>query len=235
MCRMLGITNFDYDKHSELLRNFFKLAETGKTLKGDSCGHLDGWGIGWYKNSRAFIHKSGKPITKEKDAYFGLLEKIGRSLVLIAHLRKSAYSDPNTKKDAHPFKYKNVIFAHNGTICDYEKLIGQISPQDKPPYKALDSEIYARFIISRSARNLKKKLSEAVSFIRENNKYSSLTCLLTDGKTLYAYREFTKSPEYYTLYRARSGKSNIISSEPVSDKLDWEALSLTKILSISTP
>jgi len=221
---MIGITNFDYadSEHKELMANFFLLGEKGKTLAEDSSGHLDGWGVGYYKEGKAFVRKSAGSIVAEKNRYFKILEKIGKSPVLIAHFRKSAWPDTNTVANSHPFEHKNILFAHNGTIYDYEKLIGQIEHKDRLAHKVLDSEMFARFIVTRRTGNLKKKLSQAISVIRENNKYSSLNCLLTDGKNLYAYREYTKNPEYYTLFSARSGKSKIYSSEEVSEKLDWE-------------
>ncbi|MDI6641191.1 MAG: hypothetical protein QME68_02650 [Elusimicrobiota bacterium] len=85
---MLGIKNFDYTLHKELLESFFKLAQVGKTLKGDTSGHLDGWGIGYYKNGEAVVHKSANSVIKEGKEFFEIVEKIVTSKVLIIHYQK---------------------------------------------------------------------------------------------------------------------------------------------------
>lgn len=51
--------------------------------------------------------------------------------------------------------------------------------------------------------------------------YSSTTLLMTDGETLYAYRDATKEPEYYTLFTARgAGGSTFVTQEPLPGLTD---------------
>lgn len=233
MCRILGIKHFDYIKHKELVENFFQLAETGKTLKGDSPGHTDGWGIGYYKNGEAVVHKSGGSVIKEKRNFFAILEKIAHSKVLILHFRKSAWTNTNSAKNSHPFQYKNILFAHNGTIYDYKKLLKDIELDNKSTFNGFDSEIYFLYIINHLSLGLKNAFKKSVSQIKKNNKYSSLTSIFTDGRVLYAYREYTKSPDYYTLYSTQLDNSKIISSEPVSEKLKWKILRKGELFSMN--
>lgn len=294
MCRIFGIKHFDYTKHKELVENFFKLAEIGKTLKGDRPGHTDGWGIGYYKNGEAVIHKSGGSVIKEKNDFFSTLEKIAYSKVLIVHFRKSAWLGTNGAENSHPFRYKNILehpdfhwdaglgsvrgeesasprgvtvpiksgrqrqagrrkgahallaaklcvnpygsipegdilFAHNGTIYDYKNLLKNIKPKNNSHFNSLDSEVFFLYIMNFISSGLENAFKKSVSQIIKNNKHSSLTCIFTDGHTLYAYREYSKSPDYYTLYSAKLGNSGIISSEPVSQKLKWEILRKEKL------
>src|SRR4030042_2976014 len=140
MCRMLGLKNFVFRKHREILENFFELAESGKTLPGDPPGHLDGWGIGYYKNGKAFVHKSGGSIVEEKQDFFKTCEKVGTSRILLLHLRKSAWSDTSSPVHAHPFAAGNILFSHNGTIRDFKSLRKEIT-HDIPHPGALDSEV----------------------------------------------------------------------------------------------
>jgi glutamine amidotransferase len=63
---MLGLKNFEYGRHKEILENFLTLADAGKVPPGDAPGHRDGWGIGYYQNGQATVHKSGGSIKKAK-------------------------------------------------------------------------------------------------------------------------------------------------------------------------
>ena len=45
MCRVLGITNFDYARHRRIVERFCALARCGAVMAGDPPGHEDGWGV----------------------------------------------------------------------------------------------------------------------------------------------------------------------------------------------
>jgi len=233
MCRMLGIKHFDYTKHRELVENFFKLAEIGKVPENSNPGHTDGWGIGYYKNDEAVVRKSGGSVIKEKSDFFETLGKIAYSPVLIIHFRKSAWAGTNSPDNSHPFQYKHILFAHNGTIYDYKNLLKDIKPNDRLQFAALDSEVFFLYIINNISSGIDHAFKKSVSHIMKNNRYSSLTCVFTDGCSLYAFREYTKSPDYYTLYYAKLGNSDIISSEPISEKINWEILRKDKLFCVN--
>jgi predicted glutamine amidotransferase len=225
---MLGINNFNYIAHKKTLESFFLLAKNGKTLKGDSKGHTDGWGIAYYKGNKLSIYKSGKSVLKEKNKYFSKLKKIGKSGVLIVHFRKSSWKDTNASAHAHPFGYKNISLGHNGTVYDYKKLLNHIPKTFHLNSEALDSEVYFYHILSYALEGLKKALLKSSAYIRKNNKYSSLTALLSDGRKLFAYRQYSKSPDYYTLYHSKLKNTDLVSSEPLA-KTGWSKLSKNKI------
>jgi len=224
MCRLLGIKHFDFEKHGELLENFAALAETGKVLNKENPGHNDGWGIGYYRDGKASVYKSGNSIAKERKTYLKKLEDIAHSPVLIAHLRKSAWPGTTSAPNSHPFEYKNLMLAHNGTIRDYEKLFEKISPGNKPGHNALDTEVLLRFVSNSLSADIQNAFKESAAYIIKNNSYTSLNCIFSDGKKLCAYREYAKNPRYYSLYHAQAGNSRIISSEPLSQGLEWKLL-----------
>ncbi|HCJ66093.1 MAG TPA: class II glutamine amidotransferase [Elusimicrobia bacterium] len=217
MCRMLGIKNFDYQKHKKVIEEFFKLAQSGKTLPGNSPGHLDGWGIGYYQNGQAIVFKSGNSVVEEKDKFFKKIREIAKSKILILHFRKSAWKNTSNTKNAHPFKYKNYLFAHNGTIYDYKHLLKM---------NALDSETFFRFILGSPGNSPTEKIKKAVENIKNKHKFSSLTFLFSEGINLYAYRDYQKSPDYYTLYQDNS----LISSQPLPFKNRWKILKSKKLV-----
>jgi glutamine amidotransferase len=225
---MLGLKNFVYQKHREILENFFELAEVGKIPPGNTPGHLDGWGIGFYKNGKAVVHKSGVSIVKEKQEFFETCERVKASKILLLHLRKSSWSETSKSAHAHPFAAGNILFAHNGTIRDFKTLHKKII-QDPPHPEMLDSEVYFRYIMSFISLGLAKAFPRAVRHIKTNHTYSSLTCLFTDGNLLYGFREYTKYPWYYSLYYSTSKEAMIISSQPVSPRLRWKMLPKGKL------
>ncbi len=228
MCRMLGLKNFVFRKHREILENFFELATSGKSPPGDTPGHLDGWGIGFYKNGKAIVHKSGGSIVEEKREFFETCERVNTSRILLLHLRKSSWSGTSKVAHAHPFAVGNILFAHNGTIRDFKPLREKII-HDPPPPGALDSEIYFRYVMSFAPLDLAKAFGKAACHIRKVHTYSSLTCLLADGNLLYAFREYTKDPWYYSLYDAPTGEATIVASQPVSPDLRWKMLPKGKL------
>lgn len=79
MCRMIGIKHFDYDKHKDILTGFLGLARDGKVLPGDSTGHTDGWGIGYYKNRKAVITKSGHSANIDRARILNILKTIQKN------------------------------------------------------------------------------------------------------------------------------------------------------------
>src|SRR4030042_4234906 len=223
MCRMLGLKDFVFRRHREILENFFKLAESGKNLPGDTPGHLDGWGVGFYKNGKAFVHKSGSSIVKEKREFFDICERVKASRILLLHLRKSSWSGTSKLAHAHPFVSGNILFTHNGTIRDFKALRKRIT-HDPPHSEALDSEVYFRYVMNFAPLGLAKAIRKAACHIKTSHTYSSLPCLFADGNLLYGFREYTKNPWYYSLYYTPDQEATIVASQPVSQDLRWRML-----------
>lgn len=229
---MIGITDYSYHVHKTFLEGFFELAKRGKVPPHNKPFHLDGWGIGYYKNGRAGVIKSAKSVLKEKDRFFNALRKINRSKILIVHLRKSAWKNTNLVKNTHPFKFNNVIFCHNGTVLDYKPLIKEIKNELGPGKGALDSEVLFKYALSQKGNGIKTKFKKTFKDIEKSLKHTSLTSLFSDGKNLYAYLEFTKLPAYYTLFMSEYKNSSIVCSEPPVKNLKWKLLQKRKITAI---
>lgn len=228
MCRMMAITGFDLSRHKGIVDNFFRLAVKGKVPPKNAPGHLDGWGIGWHKNGKAKILKSGNSIVKEKARFYAALRLIGKADILMLHLRKAAWDKTARQKHAHPFVFKGRIFSHNGTIFDYKKLLPKIPKEHRPESGALDTEVYFRYLI----KGFPEDFNKSIKFIKGSNEYSSLSFLLSDGRKLYAYRQYSKWPDYYTLYKATENGSAIISSEPLDSALSWKLIKPGKLYGV---
>lgn len=231
MCRLLGVTNFEYSRHHKLVKNFCELARTGTVMAGDPPGHGDGWGLAFYQDGKPVVHKSGGNLLDEADKVVGILSGIGKAPVVILHLRKSAWNDTSCTRHAHPFHCNNVVFAHNGTVYDYQGLI----PSIKVPglgEDALDTEVFFYHFMSSQSLELGRAFLETVSIIKQGYKFSALNCLFSDGAKLFAYRDYAKEPEYYTLYKSRSETSSLISSQPLDEDIQWEMMGKEEFLEI---
>jgi glutamine amidotransferase len=222
---MMAITEFDFNKHKDVIENFFKLSTEGKVPPKNAPGHLDGWGIGWYKNGKANIIKSGNSVVKEKKRFFDSLRKVGKSKILMVHFRKAAWDKSSKEKHAHPFVFDNFIFSHNGTIFDYHKLLPLIPGKNLPEDGALDTEVFFRYLANGFPSNFRK----SINYIIKNNKYSSLSFLMSGEDKLYAYRNFSKWENYYTLYKTNICGSVIISSQPVLPSASWKLIGTDKL------
>jgi glutamine amidotransferase len=228
MCRILAITSFDYKKHYAFIEGFFALAACGKVPPGNEPGHLDGWGIGYYVKGEAKVIKSGNSIVDEKALFYKSIQEIVSSPVIILHLRKSAWNGTSAERHAHPFANNNCLFAHNGVISDYQSLYPEISAANRPAYDSLDTEVWFRHVLDQNAASLADKLDKSSSHIRAHFLYTAMNCVITDGKSLSALRDYNKLPDYYSLYSASIDGSNFVCSQEIATA-PWRPIPLAKL------
>ena len=231
MCRVLGITNFDYARHRDIVARFCELARTGVVMAEDPPGHEDGWGLAFYEEGRLVVHKSGASLLEETDRVFGILSAAKTSPVMILHLRKSAWANTSNTRHAHPFRHDNTVFFHNGVVYDYQGLMPDI---DLPGLKAdaRDTEVLFYHFMSGKTGDLGRAFLDTVALIRQKHNYSALNCLFSDGVKFFAYRDYAREPDYYSLYKACSDDSWLISSEPLDAAIRWEMMAQEEFLAI---
>jgi predicted glutamine amidotransferase len=212
MCRMLAFTG--YESMGDLLQRFQKLAVDGKST--DGRGHRDGWGIGWF-NPGCYLIKKGECAVTSR-TYADTVTRVNRESpqVVLAHLRKASPGTPVTDEEAHPFQKDNLLFCHNGSIYQ----VG-----GKPLGEELDSILFFKKIQETS-------LKEAISYFRAL-KYTSLTCILTDSNTIWAYRDCTEKEDYYTLYYLKTKEYVLFCSEPIIPGA-WTLLGNGELVTAST-
>ncbi len=231
MCRILGLTQFDYAQHRHLVERFYALVRSGAVMTGDPPGHEDGWGLAFYQDGRLVVHKSGANLLEETDRINAILREAGRSPLLILHLRKSAWANTSSTRHAHPFQQGEKVFFHNGVVYDYQELLPQITVPGLAD-DARDTEVFFYHVLSGAAQGLGEGFLASVARIRERHRYSALNCLFSDGRTLFAYRDYAKEGDYYSLYKACTGDSWLISSEPLDERLPWQMMAQEEFLAI---
>ena len=107
-------------KHS-LIHQSYRSQERKEPLNGD------GFGIGWYdwKFSRQpCLFTSIRPAWADRN-----LERLSpfiASSCLFAHVRAASPGLPITELNCHPFRYKHLIWMHNGHIQNFQKIKRQL-------------------------------------------------------------------------------------------------------------
>jgi predicted glutamine amidotransferase len=231
MCRVLGITNFEHARHQKIVDKFIQLARCGMVMAGDPPGHEDGWGLAFYQEGQLVVHKSGISLLEEAENVLRILSTAKTSPLMILHLRKSAWGDRLSTRHAHPFHHDNTVFFHNGVVYDYQKLLPAITLPGLEA-DALDTEVFFYRVMSGEAQDLGRNFLDTAAHIKRHHRFSALNCLFSDGVKLYAYRDFAKEPDYYSLYKAFSANSCFVSSEPLDEKIRWEMMAKEEFLAI---
>jgi glutamine amidotransferase len=231
MCRVLGITNFDYARHQKIVERFCELALSGVVMAEDPPGHEDGWGLAFYREGQLIVHKSGISLLEETDKVIGILSAAKNSSLMILHLRKSAWGDRYSTRHAHPFHFENTVFFHNGVVYDYQGLLPDINLPGLGA-DALDTEVFFYHFMSGKGQDLGRNFLDTAALIKRKHRYSALNCLFSDGAKLFAYRDYAKEADYYSLYKAFSDHSCLISSEPLDETMRWEMMAQEGFLTI---
>ena len=86
--------------------------------------------------------------------------------------------------------------------------------------------------MSGKAQNLGGKFLKSAALIKRKHNYSAMNCLFSDGAKLFAYRDYAKEQDYYSLYKASSDTSCLISSEPLDEKMQWKTMAQEEFLTI---
>ena len=201
MCRMVGVV-FRNEFPIESLNDLRDVARHGMIPGEPDPGHNDGWGIVSFRNGTPlYVGRSSRPIFNDESYESALCDvpKLEVPNILVAHARalsNGAATIPNT----HPFVMDGIVLCHNGTVknikfksrhqvkgeTDTEKLLARLAD------KVEDGDDLGR--------SVKQLIKEDI----HSNEYTAAILFISDGKKLYAYRDFSigKSPVYYDLKMA---------------------------------
>jgi glutamine amidotransferase len=95
-----------------------------KPLKVVAKGTTLGWGIGFYQAGEVLLRR--RPIDERPEIDVAELAKDLRADVLIGHVRTATVGNLRTE-NTHPFRYRQWLFAHTGTIDGYGPLRERVS------------------------------------------------------------------------------------------------------------
>ncbi len=227
MCRLLGLIGKPPLPVREALETFYPLCKKGHVKCIMEPGHLDGWGVSGFNGGRAvYFDRCADAADHDEARFKAAAAKAGKSNspIVIAHLRKASMGDRDIA-NTHPFHARDWVFAHNGTVFG---AMASLPITDGRLQGATDSERLMFWILEHVAHetDVTTALAELLKNTREKLVYSSLTFLLSDGKSLWAYRDFgdkrlekgetvQEREKYYTLYTAKLEHGTIVCSEPL--------------------
>ena len=81
------------------------------------------WGLGFYQAGEILLKR--RPIDDRRELPLGDLVKDLRADVLVAHVRTPTVGALRTE-NTHPFRYRQWLFAHTGTIPAFTRLSGRL-------------------------------------------------------------------------------------------------------------
>ncbi len=213
MCRLFGSRSLDAGAVTH------ELFHGANALRVQSREHPDGWGVGWYEKDVPRVVRSLTPA--HGDADFEKLSHFVTAQTVLAHVRKASIGRVSAE-NTHPFQRGAWLFAHNGTLPDWERVRGPLEALIDPSLRAelrgeTDSERCFLLFLSRLRRHCGVEradigsaaaaLTETVALVREvaehGDKKASTTFLATDGRLLLA---------------CRRGRTLFISSPPPDEK-----------------
>ncbi len=148
----------------------------------------------------------------------GAVGRISGRRWFMFHLRKASVGAPRVV-NSHPFVVDGMAFMHNGSV----KGLAHSFPASRKPLGQTDSEVYFLLLLDRLRNGgVFEAVSQTIPLLEQLD-YTSLTFIMQEGNSMYAYRQFSRNGEYYTLYFAQDGNSAIFSSEPLLG-LRWQLI-----------
>jgi predicted glutamine amidotransferase len=160
------------------LRAFTKLSEF----------HGDGWGMAAYDGSEACVEKA--PRRASDDPAYRELCRRGLGDLGLLHLRRATPGLPVEARNTHPFRYGDIIMAHNGAIHPQDRLGDLLTPAGQRRLGGTtDSEHYFLHVMSRLEENpgdLIAALDDAVAHIDASFTANSLNAIFLTPDALYA-------------------------------------------------
>ena len=167
----------------------------------------DGWGLGFYQGGEV-LHKKRPQTTGEALDWADIAGDV-RSHCVVAHLRQATVGDFRAE-NTHPFRLRQWLFAHNGTIDRFAALRPALLEQlpdflQRNVRGDTDSELFFHAVLSFlhdagqldnpdvDDRHVLHALRSSVALVDRlaaevGGKPGTLNLVLTNGRTLYALR-----------------------------------------------
>jgi predicted glutamine amidotransferase len=148
MCRLFG---FRSNVASRVHRS---LIEAENALVQQATAHSDGWGIGYYQGQEAYIVKAEGGAAD--DERFSRISRRLESQTMLVHVRRATVGDQDYL-NCHPFRHGCWVFAHNGTIFDFDRIRPFMENETLPDlstqaFGSTDSERFFYYLISSLVR-----------------------------------------------------------------------------------
>lgn len=203
MCRLFGFrSNVPTSAHRSL-------ASAENAMVTQAQKHSDGWGVGYFIGKEPYLFRAARGAAVDND--FITLSQRLQSKTFLVHVRKATVGQVDTL-NSHPFRYGSWLFAHNGTIFEFDRMKDLIEAEIADEFKQVlfgstDSERYFFFLLShmkeagipsdgRGALDLEaacqaqqRAISKIFRWAQELNiEPPKANYILTNGSTMFARR-----------------------------------------------
>ena len=178
-----------------------ELLHGANALRVQSREHPDGWGLGWYAGRVPQVVRSLTAAHGDED--FEEVSSFVTASTIVAHIRKASIGRV-ALENTHPFEWGPWLFAHNGTVPEWEKSRAAVEAEIDPALREklrgeTDSErCFLVFLTRLLARcdpaaagftEAAAALAETVGIVvRTCGAGAATTFLATDGRTMLACR-----------------------------------------------
>ena len=181
MCELLGMS---FNK--EVRPN---ISFRGFRYRGEANPH--GWGLAFYPDESAQVFK--EPIRARRSVLSEFLQDYENvwSRTFVAHVRFTSVGS-KSHKNTHPFyrelNGKEYVFAHNGTLGNYEQLaLGRFKPIGET-----DSEYTFCYLLGCIDEQVgehwtREDFDWLAEKLQEINEYGNFNCIFSDGEHLFCY------------------------------------------------
>jgi predicted glutamine amidotransferase len=232
MCRMIAFASAEPEDVGPFLAHLARFCESGYLVAGwkkhPGGNHPDGWGIAYRRGEEIRTVKSGKPAAADP-----LLRQVkARTDRFIGHVRFASNPATVNAENSHPFEWKGIVLAHNGTF--YGK-VGAEGDARKVSDTLVFLEKLAERWEERTLPGLAATLEEMLSDGGLVGKYSAANLLIAAGERLFAFRNHRRNGDYYTLYVRAGKEAAIVASQPPDEGPGWRLLENGELLELSPP
>jgi predicted glutamine amidotransferase len=228
----------------------------------------DGWGLGsWHGRAWTVVRSSGAVFKETKT--FERASRGAVSRIVLAHLREASNPRGLSHKklisldNTQPFQSGRYLFMHNGVLTIPVEVAARLGPYKKNLKGTNDSEVLFWSVLRniRKIGNVPKAFSRSVEELwsiwekcdqttrsRASKLYGSkapyfgLNCLISDGKTLWAFCKHDKAcnqkdlcgrgrPVFEICHTTR-GDATYVASERTDRAKDWEFMPEGTVLTV---
>lgn len=176
--------------------------------------NADGFGIGWYaEKAEPGLFKDELPVWSSENMH-ELCRQV-RAHTFMAHVRART-TGVVQRSNCHPFKYKNWLFQHNGSVSDFELIRKDLHAEITPEFYAhlvgtTDSETLFLLALSYGLLDNPKlamqKMVERLRAVAKAHKIDlslNLSCAISNGETLWTTRYAENAKPHTQFYSTKS-------------------------------
>jgi predicted glutamine amidotransferase len=220
----------------------------GLVPEGDEPGHHDSWGVGWFDRDGqvSLLREIG---SASESAFFVFASEAAQrqgATHILGHLRKASVGAV-VSENAHPIRIDPgpgqsgdpLLLAHNGTLKPVllDTLRADLEESERGEARSdNDTVVLAAWLwerlhaeaASEPGEALARALAELIGRGESDplSAYTGINLLIgLPGGLLFAFRWFSKAPEYYTLWRRPLESGGwLVASERTDSAATWEAL-----------